>query len=86
MARKAITFTNLIPVNGTYYPTQDITEEEAERIRKYTDKPVSLTAISEKDGREWAERTAERVSKRLSEYYTQHIDEFKRIGGMTNDQ
>lgn len=79
MARKQITHTSLIPVDGIYYPTKELTEAEQIAAQNYTDKPVTAERISADKLAEWAEKATERVSDALSRYYTSHMDEYKGV-------
>lgn len=79
MARKQITHTSMIPIDGIYYPTNDLTEAEREAAQRYTDKPVSAERISADKLAEWAGKATERVSDALSRYYSSHIEEFKGV-------
>lgn len=79
MARKQITHTSMIPVDGVYYPTTDLTEAEREAAQRYTDKPVMADRIASDKLAEWAEKAADKVSKALSSYYSSHIEEFKGV-------
>ena len=79
MARKQITFTNMIPVDGVYYPTNDLTAEEREIAQSYTDKHVMAERIASDKLSEWAEKAADKVSKALSSYYSSHVEEFKGV-------
>ena len=79
MARKQITHTSLIPVDGVYYSVNELTEAEQKAAQSFTDKPVSAERISADKLTEWAEKAAERVSGALSRYYTSHMDEYKGV-------
>ncbi len=79
MARKQITHTSLIPIDGVYYPTRELTEVEQKAAQSYTDKPVSAERISADKLAEWAEKATERVSDALSRYYSSHIEEYKGV-------
>lgn len=79
MARKKITFTNMVTIYGVYYATTDLTEAEREAAQRYTDKPVMADRIASDKLSEWAEKAAEKVSKALSSYYSSHIEEFKGV-------
>lgn len=76
MMAKAITFTNMIPVDGIYYPTRELTEAEQKTVQGYTDKSVSADKISADKLAEWSDKATERVSDALSRYYTSHIKEW----------
>ena len=79
MARKQITYTNMIPIDGVYYPTRELTEAEQKAVQDYTDKPVSAERISADKLAEWSQKATERVSDALSRYYTSHMDEYKGV-------
>ena len=79
MARKQITHTSMIPIDGVYYSTKELTETEQNAAQSYTDKPVSAERISADKLTEWAEKATERVSDALSRYYTSHMDEYKGV-------
>lgn len=76
MARKQITHTSMIPIDGIYYPTRELTEAEQIAAQSYTDKPVSAERISADKLAEWAEKATERVSDALSKYYGNKMDEW----------
>lgn len=79
MARKQITFTNMIPIDGVYYPTNELTEAEREAAQRYTDKPVMAERIASDKLSEWAVKAAGKVSTALSSYYSSHVEEFKGV-------
>ena len=79
MARKQITFTNMIPIDNIYYPTNDLTEAEREAAQRYTEQPVKAERIASDKLAEWAEKAADKVSKALSSYYSSHVEEFKGV-------
>lgn len=79
MARKQITHTSLIPIDGVYYPTRELTEAEKKTAQGYTDKPVSADKISADKLTEWSKKATERVSDALSRYYTSHMEEYKGV-------
>ena len=74
MARKQITHTSMIPIDGIYYPTRELTEAEQIAAQSYTDKPVSADKLAD-----WSKKATERVSDALSRYYSSHIEEFKGV-------
>lgn len=79
MARKQITHTSMIPIDGVYYPTRELTEAEQKAVQSYTDKPVSAERISADKLAEWSKKATEMVSDALSRYYTSHMDEYKGV-------
>lgn len=79
MARKQITHTSMIPIDGIYYPTRELTEAEQIAAQSYTDKPVSAERISADKLADWSKKATERVSDALSRYYSSHIEEFKGV-------
>ena len=79
MARKQITHTSLIPIDGVYYPSRELTEAEQIAAQSYTDTPISAERISADKLAEWAEKATERVSDALSRYYTSHMDGYKGV-------
>ena len=79
MARKQITYTNMIPCGDAYYPTRELTEADQKAAQSYTDKPVSAERISADKLAEWSKKATERVSDALSRYYSSHMDEFKGV-------
>lgn len=74
-----ITFTNMIPVDGAYYPTQKLTESERETAQGFTNKPVMADIIASDELTAWSQKAAERVSDALSRYYSSHVDEYKGV-------
>ncbi|MBP5378812.1 MAG: hypothetical protein J6Y64_04650 [Ruminococcus sp.] len=79
MARKQITHISLIPIDGVYYPTRELTEAEQKAAQGYTNKPVSAERISADKLAEWSKKATEKVSDALSRYYSSHVDEYKGV-------
>lgn len=80
MARKKIRAINLIPVNGVYHPTEPLDDETLARVRSYApDREISAEVISPEDKAEFGRKVMERVNRTLSDYYTAHPDEYRRL-------
>ncbi len=71
---------NMISLDGeVYHPLEELDEATLERARSTTKRKISSRRITDSELAEFRERAVRKISRCLSEYYSEHLDEFERL-------